>query len=222
MLRLHSFHSSSTSFRARIALNLKGLAYETVPVDLRWKDGDQDSADYGAFNPQRNVPVLVDGDTRVMQSLAIVEYLEQQHPTPPLFPADAAGRARVLGLALHVACEIQPLNNLRVQRRLAATLGCEQPALSEWQRHWCQVGFDALERQLAGHPATGAFCHGDAPTAADCFLVPQVYNSLRPAVGLSLAPWPTIGRVYEHCLRQPAFERALPRHQPGFFELKEH
>jgi maleylacetoacetate isomerase/maleylpyruvate isomerase len=220
-MQLHHWHSSSTSFRVRAALALKGIAVETIGVELRFADGDHDSAEYGAFNPQRNVPVLVDGETRIMQSLAIVEYLEEKFPTPPLYPRDLAERARVRSLALFVACEIQALTNLRTQRFLVADLQADQPALVRWQRHFIGLGFDALERQLA-EPATGRFCHGDTPTVADCFLVPQVYNSQRPIVALDLSRWPTIARIYDACLALPAFERSLPKHQPGFESPKEH
>ena len=215
-MRLHHFHSSSTSFRVRIALGIKGVEVEKIGVNLGWRDGDHDRPEYRAFNPQANVPVLIDGDTKIAQSLAIVEYLEETHPEPPLLPRDPAGRARVRSLALWVACEIQPPNNLRVQRLLAETFGATQPALSAWQRHWIDVGFDALERQLVESPFTGRFCHGDAPTVADVFLVPQVYNSQRPVVGADLSRWPTIRRIWDACLAVPAFERALPTNQPDF------
>ena len=213
---LHHFHSSSTSFRVRIALAVKGIDYQSVPIHLRWQDGDHDRPEYRAFNPQGNVPVLVDGGHPIVQSLAIIDYLDRTHPEPPLFPADPAGRARVWSLALWIACEIQPPNNLRVQRHLAATAGLDQSALSRWQRHWIQIGFDALETQLASSSATGRFCHGDTPTAADCCLVPQVYNALRPVVGMDLAVWPTIDRIYRHCLTLPAVSSSLPTSQPDF------
>ena len=214
MRRLHSFHLSSTSFRVRIALNLKGLDYEYVPVQLRWQDGDHDRPEYRAWNPQGNVPVLEEGDARLVQSLAIFEYLEETYPEPPLLPRDALGRARVRSLALFVACEIQPLNNLRTERFLAAGMGIDKERMVTWRRHWITTGFDVLEKQLAGDPRTGTFCHGDAPTIADCCLVPQIANALRPAVGLDLAPWPTIARIHDACLALPAVERALPKNQP--------
>jgi maleylacetoacetate isomerase len=159
---------------------------------------------------------LVENETRIMQSLAIIEYLEETHPDPPLLPHTAAERARVRALALFVACEIQPLNNLRVQRQLVAQLGADQAALGRWQLHWCEAGFGALEAQLAASPMTGAFCHGNAPGVADCFLTPQVYNSQRPVVGADLAKWPTIRRIYQACLALPAVDRSLPKNQPGF------
>ena len=217
---LHHFHSSSTSFRVRIALNLKKLAYESVPVTLRFKDGDHDSAKFREFNPQGNVPVLVDGDVRVTQSLAIIDYLDRKWPEPPLFPLDAAGRALVWSAALHVACEIQPPNNLRVERYLANELGLDAEAAKRWRRHWITVGFNAIERMIGA--GAGRFAHGDQPTALDCCLVPQIYNSQRAVVALDLAPWPTIARVYQACLAHPAFELALPKNQPDFVDIKEH
>jgi maleylacetoacetate isomerase len=220
-MKLHHFHSSSTSFRVRIALNLKGIAFESVPVILRWKDGDHDDPAYAELNPQRNVPVLVDGDVKVVQSSAILEYLEEIRPEPPLLPGDPAGRARVRSIAQHVACEVQPLNNLRVERYLAERLLLEPNAMREWRRHWITVGFDAVEAQL-GDGGMGRFCHGDAPTMADAFLVPQVFNALRPTVGLELDPWPRIARVYRACLELEAFERALPKHQVGYVEPTGH
>jgi maleylpyruvate isomerase len=194
----------STSFRVRIALNLKRIAYEYVAVNLRWKDGDHDVPEYRAFNPQANIPVLVNGDVKVTQSLAIFAYLEALQPEPPLLPPMGAARSHVLSLAQHVACEIQPLNNLRVERYLTNTL---------------QLGD---ELQLSSHPATGVFCYGDAPTVADCFLVPQVYSALRPGVSVDLADWPTMHRIYQTCMSLPAFESALPRHQPDFEQINYH
>lgn len=222
-MRFHNWHSSSTSFRVRIALNLKGLAYENVPVELRWQDGDQDSAEYRALNPQQNVPLLEVDGARLQQSLAILEYLDRTHPEPPLMPADAVGRARVWSIALHVACEIQAVNNLRVQRYLVNQLKVAKDDNVAWQRHWIAVGFDAIERMLADSPATGTYCHGDFPTIADCCLIPQAYNAQRPIIGYDLAQkWPTIGRVFAACMANPAFERALPKHQPGFESPTEH
>ena len=215
-IRFHNWHSSSTSFRVRIALKLKRVAYENVPVNLRWQDSDHDTAAFHALNPQRNVPVLEVEGARLQQSLAILDYLDHTYPDPPLMPADALGRARVWSIALHVACEIQSLNNLRVQRHLVTELKVAQDALVPWQQHWIGVGFDAIERQLADSPATGIYCHGDTPTIADCCLVPQVYNSQRPVVGADLARWPTIQRIYRACLEHPAFAAALPTNQPEF------
>lgn len=221
-MKLHNFHSSSASLRVRIALHLKGLAYEYVPVRLAWRDGDQDRPGYRDFNPQANVPVLVDGDVRIQQSLAILEYLEETHPAPPLLPGDPAGRARVRSLALWIACEIQPLNNLRVERFLAQSLAQDDDGLKRWRRQWIDVGFDALERMLSSSPATGRFCHGDRPTMADCCLVPQVRNALRPTVGADLSRWPAIERIHAACLALPEVERALPQHQPDYVPATGH
>lgn len=220
-VRLYNFHGSSASFRARIALRLKGIEFEYVPVKLRWKEGEQEGVEYRRMNPQGKVPLLVDGEVSIAQTVAIVEYLEEVKPEPPLLPKDAAGRARVRSLSLFVACEVQPLNNLRVEKHLVDVVGLEEGALREWRRHWITVGFDALEAMLAG-PETGRFCHGDAPGMADCFLVPQVYNSQRPTVALDLARWPTIERIYRTCLELPEFAGALPMNQPDAEELTRH
>ena len=215
-LKLYNFHSSSASFRVRIGLHLKGLEYEYIPIKLRWKEGEHKTAAYRELNPQANVPVLVDGTAVIVQSLAIFFYLEHKAPSPPLLPADPLDHARVLSLAQHVACEIQPLNNLRVERYLSGELHLEDPAMRAWRRHWITVGFDALERQLAGDARTGKFCHGDRPGVADCFLVPQIFNARRPTVGLDVAAWPTIARIFDACMREPAFEAAQPTRQPDY------
>jgi len=215
MRRLHAFHLSSASYRVRIALALKGLDYEYVPVMLRFKDGDQHRPEYLARNPQGLVPLLEDGALSVTQSLAIFEYLEETYPDPPILPRSAADRARVRSLASFVACEIQPLNNLRTERFLVKSMGVDKDAaLRPWRQHWIRTGFDVLEQQLSGDPRTGTFCHGDTPTVADCCLVPQVANALRPDAGLDLAPWPTIARIYETCAGLPAFQRGRPNLQP--------
>ncbi len=215
-MKLYNFHSSSTSFRVRAALNLKGLSYESHSVNLRWQNSDTDAASYKAFNPQANVPVLVDEHAELVQSLAIIEYLEETHPDPPLLPGPPVERARVRALSLWVACEIQPLNNLRTQRVLGEMFAPDPPTLSRWQLSWCEKGFDVLERQLLQSSATGRFCHGNSPTMADCCVVPQVYNSLRPVVGADLKRWPTLARIYAACLGLDAFQNALPTNQPDF------
>jgi maleylpyruvate isomerase len=221
-MKLHHFHSSSTSFRVRIALELKGIPFEHALVTMRWKDGDHDSDEYKKWNPQGNVPVLTEAGQSFAQSLAICEYLEETRPHPPLLPKKPAERARVRSLCLHVACEIQSLNNLRVERVLANELGFSPEALRDWRRRWIQTGFRAIEAMLTAEAGTGAFCHGDSPTLADCFLVPQVYNALRPTVDIDLRRWPNISRIYQTCLGLPAVDRALPKHQPGYEDLREH
>jgi len=209
-VQLYSYHSSSASYRVRIALALKGIAYEYVAVPLLGKAAQNRAPAYAALNPQRLVPLLVDGDVRIAQSLAILDYLEETHPAPPLLPTDPAGRARVRSLALHVACEIQPLNNLRVRARLAGALGASREAVTAWQLHWMHEGLQALEAMLAAAPAR--FCHGDAPTLADCCLVPQLFNAR--AIAADLAPYPHLCRVDAACLELPAFQAALPERQP--------
>jgi maleylpyruvate isomerase len=215
-VKLYGWHSSSTTFRVRIAMALKGLSFERMPVNLSWENSDHDRPEYREFNPQTNIPVLVDDGAQINQSLAIIEYLEEKRPEPPLLPKNPVERARVRSLALFIACEIQPLNNLRLQRQLVARFGAKPETLSPWQLHWCEVGFTALEAQLSKSPATGRFCHGDSPTIADCCLVPQVYSSQRPVVNADLSKWPTIRRIYETCLALPAFKGALPQNQPDF------
>lgn len=221
-MKLHNFHSSSASFRIRIALNLKGIDYAYVPVKLGWKDAEHDSETYRRFNPQQKVPVLVDGELSVAQTIAIIEYLEEVAPRPPLLPSSPAGRARVRSLSAFIACEIQPLNNLRVERYLAEQVGLEPGRLRDWRRHWIDLGFDALELELTRGSDTGRFCHGDTPTMADCFLVPQVLNSQRVTVGADLSRWPTIERIYRTALETRAFSDALPKNQPDFEDLRLH
>jgi maleylacetoacetate isomerase len=211
MMRLYTYARSGTSHRVRIALNLKGLAYEPVPVDLL--KGEQRQDGYLAVNPQGLVPLLEDGRVRVAQSLAIIDYLERTHPEPRLLPADPAGEARVRSLALICACEMHPLGNLRVLRYLKRTLGADDAVRDAWCRHWMAEGFTALEARLMAEPETGRFCHGDAPTLADVCLVPQVVSARR--WNTDLDPYPTVRRIHEACLELDAFARAMPPAQPG-------
>jgi maleylacetoacetate isomerase len=176
-MRLYTYFRSSTSHRVRIALNLKDLAYEPVYVHL--VKGEQRQEPYLAANPQGLLPLLEDGVVRISQSLAIIEYLERTYPQPPFLPENPAGEARVRSLALICACEMHPLNNLRVLQYLSRTLGLDQAARDAWCRHWMEEGFAALERRLASEPETGRFCHGDQPATADVCLVPQVVSSVR-------------------------------------------
>jgi maleylacetoacetate isomerase len=211
-MKLYGFSRSSAAFRARIALNLKGLAYENAFIHLR--RGDQSGPEYLGVNPQGLVPALeLDGQT-LIQSLAIIEYLDETYPEPPLLPRDAAGRARVRALAEIVACDIHPLNNLRVLRYLLRPLGHGEAELATWYNHWIDAGFRALEGLLAGDSRTGRFCHGDAPTLADLALVPQVVNAER--YRLDMAPYPTIARIYTTCMNLDAFAAAHPQRQPDF------
>ena len=208
-MELYTFFLSSASYRVRIALNLKGIAYEPRFVDLL--RGDQHQPEHRDLNPQGLVPVLIDGKHRLTQSLAICEYLEETHPEPPLLPKNAVERARVRALACAIVCEIQPLNNRRVMKYLETTLGLGTPERKAWLHHWIVEGFSALERLLADG-ATGTFCHGETPTLADVCLVPQVANAL--LVKCDLAPFPTVRRIYDACVAIPAFDAAAPSNQP--------
>lgn len=214
-MKLFGFFRSSAAFRVRIALNLKGLAYEDAFIHLR--RNDQRGENYLAVNPQGLVPALeIDGQT-LIQSMAIVEYLDETHPEPPFLPADPAGRAQVRALAAIVACDIHPINNLRVLRYLSRPLGHDQTAIETWYNHWIATGFEAFERLLAGDRAAGGhragdFCDGDRPGLADIALVPQVVNSER--YRLDLSPYPTIARIYANCMQLQAFADAHPNNQP--------
>jgi maleylacetoacetate isomerase len=210
-MKLYTYFRSSAAYRVRIALNLKGLPYEAVPVHLVKHGGEQLKDEYRAINPSALVPSLQDEGATITQSMAIVEYLEETHPVVPLLPAAPLERARVRELAQMIACDIHPVNNLRVLRYLVRTLGISEEAKNEWYRHWINEGFAALEAQLARGPA-GRFCHGDTPTIADCCLVPQVYNAQR--FDIDLGPYPNIARINEACAGLPAFIAAHPAQQP--------
>lgn len=210
-MKLYGFFRSSAAFRARIALNLKGLDYEQAPINLRANAQRQD--DYLKVNPMGIVPTLTDGDTVIAQSLAIIEYLDETHPTPALLPKSAADRARVRAIAMDIACEIHPVNNLRIRRYLLHTLGQDEQALENWMNHWTKLGFDGIEPMLAGDRRTGDFCHGDRPGIADICLVPGVFNA-RLYPSFDLAPYPTIMRIFDNCMKLDAFQRALPERQP--------
>jgi len=206
MMELYSYFRSSASYRVRIALGLKGLPYDYQPVHL--VKGEQVRAPFSDLSATRLVPLLKDGDALISQSLAIIEYLEEIHPQPPLLPADALGRARVRAIALDIACEIHPLNNLRVLRYLVDEMKVSEDEKTRWLRHWMEGGLAAVERQLAGHPATGRFCHGDAPTLADAVLVPQVFNAQRFSCRLGHVP--QVMRIFGECSTLPAFAGAHP------------
>ena len=211
-LVLYGYWRSSAAYRVRIALNLKGLDYENRPVHLVKDGGEQHASAYAAMNPQQLVPSLCDGERVLTQSLAIMEYLEELHPEPPLLPADARGRARVRALAQGVACDIHPLGNLRVLQYLERELGADEAQRGAWSRHWMATGFAALEAMLADNAATGRFCHDDTPGVADACLIPQVYNARRWK--LPLDDYPTICRIDAACNELEAFRAAAPEAQP--------
>ena len=211
-LCLHSYWRSSAAYRVRIGLNLKDLKYDTVAVHLVRGGGEQHGAEFAALNPQELVPVLQHGQRNLRQSLAILEYLDEMWPEPPLLPATARDRARVRALAQVVASDIHPLNNLRVLQYLEHDWGVPQPEREVWVKHWIDKGFRALEALLADNPSTGEFCDGHQPTIADCCLVPQVYNARR--FGIDMARYPIIDRIERRCLALLAFDAARPERQP--------
>ena len=208
-MQLYSYHRSSASYRVRIALALKGLAYDYVAVHLA--RNEQFSESYAAVSAARLVPMLKDGDVLLTQSLAIIEYLDETHPAPALLPADALGRARVRALAYDIACEIHPLDNLRVLRYLVHELKLSEDDKNRWYRHWVETGLQTVERQLTD-AQTGQFCHGDAPTLADILLVPQIFNAQR--FNCRLDHVPTVMRVFEACMQLDAFEQTRPEKCP--------
>jgi len=211
-MKLYNYFRSSASFRVRIALALKGLDYEYVPVHLLKEGGQQFAAGFTAMNPAALVPVLDDDGIVLTQSLAIIEYLEETRPQPPLLPAEAVDRARVRALALTIACEIHPLNNLRVLGYLSKTLGVSEEQRNAWYRHWVETGLATVEAMLANDPRTGTCCHGDTPTLADVCLVPQIFNAQRFKASLDHVP--TVMRIHQHCLALPAFAQSVPALQP--------
>lgn len=210
-MELYNYFRSSASYRVRIALALKRLSFDYKAVHLA--KNEQFAESYAAVSAARLVPLLRDGEHVLTQSLAIIEYLDETHPQPALLPADAPGRARVRALALDIACEIHPLNNLRVLRYLVHSLRLSDEDKDRWYRHWVETGFEAVERQLAAQPAT--YCHGDTPTLADCVLVPQVFNALRFECRTEHVP--NVMRVYETCMRLDAFDKTRPEACPDAF-----
>jgi maleylacetoacetate isomerase/maleylpyruvate isomerase len=208
-MELFNYFRSSASYRVRIALALKGLEYTYRPVHLT--KNEQFSESYSAVSASRLVPLLKDGDALLTQSMAICEYLDETHPEPAILPRDALGRARVRALAQDIACEIHPLNNLRVLRYLVHEMKVSEDDKNRWYRHWVETGLEAVERQLA-NPATGRFCHGDAPTLADVALVPQIFNAQRFECRLDHVP--TVMRVFEACMALPAFDATQPSKCP--------
>jgi len=209
-MQVYNYFRSGTSHRLRIALNLKGLDWNYVAVDLR-AEAHFDAA-FKALNPQGLVPTLVDGDLVLTQSPAIIEWLEERYPTPPLLPADANDRARVRAMAALIGCDIHPLNNRRVLEYLRHTLGCDEAAVLQWCGNWINSGFAALEALLLADMQRGNFCFGQQPTLADAYLVAQVESARRFKV--DLAPYPQIVAIDQACAKLPAFERAAPKNQP--------
>jgi maleylacetoacetate isomerase/maleylpyruvate isomerase len=208
-VKLYTYFRSSAAFRVRIALNLKGLKYD--PTFIHLAKGEHRKPEYAGVYPQALLPTLVDDGEALSQSLAIIEYLDETHPTPSLLPNDPLGRARVRSVSLLIACEIHPLNNLRTLQYLKRNLGQNEEQINSWYRHWVADGLIKLEADLA-RPGTGRFCHGDTPTMADCCLVPQIFNAKR--YNSDLAPYPTIMRVFDACMKLEAFDRAQPSKQP--------
>jgi maleylpyruvate isomerase len=211
-MQLYSYFRSSAAYRVRIALNIKGLPYDYAPIHLLKDGGQQLKPDYTRLNPQALVPTLVDGSAVLTQSMAIIEYLEEIHPAPPLLPSTPVARARVRALAQGIACDIHPLNNLRVLRYLKRDLNLSDEARDAWYRHWVETGLLALERMLADSPDTGIYCHGATPTLADACLIPQVFNARRLDCDLSATP--VIERIDAACRALPAFAQAAPENQP--------
>lgn len=215
-MKLYSYFRSSAAYRVRIALNLKELPYEVIPVHLLRNGGEQYATEYRSLNPAALVPALVDNESSdagaLTQSLAIIEYLDEAYPKLPLLPQGALDRAYVRSIALSIACDIHPLNNLRVLRYLVHELRASEEDKNAWYRHWCEQGLAALEMTLAKDRRVGTFCYKDTPTLADCCLIPQVANAQR--LNCDLSPMPTIMRINAACVALDAFSRAAPSQQP--------
>ncbi len=209
-MQLHNYFRSSASYRVRIALALKGLDYDYIPVHLGRSDHLEPA--FGAITPARLVPVLQDDDLLLTQSMAIIEYLDETRPEPPLLPRDAAGRARVRAIAQDIACEIHPINNLRVLRFLVHDLKLSEDDKNRWYRHWVETGLEVVEARLSAGGHTGRFCHGDTPTMADCVLVPQIANAQRFDCRLDHVP--TVMRIHAACMELPAFSETAPARCP--------
>ena len=204
--KLYSFWRSSAAFRVRIALNLKGVSYEVIPVHLSRNGGEQIGDAYGSKNPNRLVPLFEDGQKSIHQSLAIIEYLEETQPDPALLPSSAIDRAWVRAIAMDIASDIHPLNNLRILRYLIKKLGITNEAKDEWYQHWIKVGLQSIEKQLGNDSRVGRFAYGDYPGLIDVCLVPQLFNALSAKVDVS--PFPTLMRIYSECMKLPAFIEA--------------
>jgi len=211
-MKLYTYFRSSAAYRVRIALNLKGLQYDAIPVHLLRGGGEQLQEQYRSINPSGLVPAFQDDYITLTQSMAILEYLEDAHPAVPIMPKDATERAHVRELAQIIACDIHPVNNLRVLRYLVQELGISEEKKNEWYRHWLVGGLEVLEKHLARDPSAGPLCHGRTPTIADCCLVPQVFNAQRHGIDVSI--YPNIARINAQCIEIPAFVAAHPSNQP--------
>jgi maleylacetoacetate isomerase len=211
-MKLYTFFRSSASYRVRIALNLKAIGCEQAPIHLRRGGGEQLTPAYTAINPQALVPALEDGGRILTQSLAIMEYLEETHPNPPLLPKDPADRALVRSMALVIACEVHPIQNLRVLNYVKATYNQTDEQVNKWAQHWIDLGLAALQEMIVAQPKRGKFCFGDAPTLADVCLIPQLGNARR--YGCDLSKYPTILEIEQNCSAIPAFVNAAPEKQP--------
>lgn len=211
MIELYSFFNSSTSYRVRIALALKGLEYQHKGVNIRV--GDEYLPEYTELNPSKSVPVLVDGDLKITQSMAIMQYLDERYPEPRLIPQDLIGKTRVLELCNGIACDMHPVNNLRILNYLSNELNVSAQDKSTWYQHWIQQGFEAVETLLQRY-GSGRFCFGDAPGLADCCLVPQIANAQR--MNCDLKPFPRVMAIYETCMELPEFKKAAPQNQPDY------
>ena len=211
-MKLYTFFRSSASYRVRIALNLKAIDYEQAPIHLRRGGGEQLMPAYTEINPQALVPTLEDNGRILTQSLAIIEYLEETHPNPPLLPKDPADKALVRSMALVIACEVHPIQNLRVLNYVKATYNQTDEQVNKWAQHWIDLGLAALQEMIVAQPKRGKFCFGDVPTLADVCLIPQLGNARR--YGCDLSRYPTILEIEKNCNAIPAFANAAPEKQP--------
>jgi len=211
-MKLYTFFRSSASYRVRIALNLKGLSYEQVPIHLRRGGGEQLTPAYRAINPQALVPALEDSGKILTQSLAIIEYLDEKFPNPPLLPKDPADKGIVRSMGLVIACEVHPIQNLRVLNYVKAHYNQSEAQVNQWAQHWIDLGLSALQEMIVAQPRRGNFCFGNSPTLADICLIPQLGNARR--YGCDLSKYPVILQIEKHCSALPAFANAAPEKQP--------